>query len=44
MKFEWGVAWVDVDTIIGLLLFSKAEVKTIYFEIIIRIEIDFQSN
>ena len=38
------VVWIDVDTVIGLLLFSKAEVETIYFEIIIRIEIDFQSK
>lgn len=42
MKFEWG--WIDVDTVIGLLLFSKAEVQTLYFEIIIRIEIYFQSK
>jgi hypothetical protein len=26
-----GVVGVDVDTAIGLLLFSKAEVKTLYF-------------
>jgi len=42
MKFEWGMIWIDVDPVIGLLLFSKAEFETLYFEIIIRIEICFQ--
>lgn len=39
-----GVVWIDVDTVIGLLLVSKVEVETLHFEIIIRIEIDFQSK
>ena len=34
----------NLNGVVGLFLFSKAEVETIYFEIIIRIEIDFQSK
>lgn len=39
MKLQWGVVGIDVNLVRRLDFFLKPEVKTIHFEIIIRIEI-----